>query len=163
MRASAVGSIDDSWTHSFCDSITMNDFTMSANSPSRRDALKSSLSFAGATVVLNRSDRATGFVQPNDHPRVGAIGGDRTSPEIPRAESSGSLDWDLWQGPVPLVDFRHFAGIATRLNRRIKWDPKVGTTPWLSRSHGIRRHWSPYGRKSNSLSVNPGVELGSPQ
>ena len=47
---------------------------MSANNLSRRDAFKSSLAFAGATVVLNRSDRATGFVQANDRPRVGAIG-----------------------------------------------------------------------------------------
>ena len=47
---------------------------MTAENLSRRDALKSSLAFAGATVVLNRSDRATGFVQTNDRPRVGAIG-----------------------------------------------------------------------------------------
>jgi len=47
---------------------------MRAENLSRRDAFKSSLAFAGATVVLNRSDRATGFVQTNDRPRVGAIG-----------------------------------------------------------------------------------------
>lgn len=47
---------------------------MSADNFSRRDALKSSLVFAGAAVVLNRGQRATGFAQANDRPRVGAIG-----------------------------------------------------------------------------------------
>ncbi len=41
---------------------------------SRRNALKSSLAFAGAAVLLNRTQRASGFAAANDRPRVGAIG-----------------------------------------------------------------------------------------
>ncbi|MFO0914035.1 MAG: Gfo/Idh/MocA family oxidoreductase [Pirellulales bacterium] len=40
----------------------------------RRDWLKSSLSWAGAAVVLGRSSRAWGFASANDRPRLGAIG-----------------------------------------------------------------------------------------
>ncbi|MEQ9410704.1 MAG: Gfo/Idh/MocA family oxidoreductase [Fuerstiella sp.] len=41
---------------------------------SRRAALKSSLAFASTAVFLNRSQRAHGFRQTVDRPRVGAIG-----------------------------------------------------------------------------------------
>ena len=40
----------------------------------RREALKSSLAFAGAAVFTANSDRAFGFTQPNDRPRIGAVG-----------------------------------------------------------------------------------------
>ncbi len=47
---------------------------MSQKHVSRRHALRSTVAFAGAAIVLNRSQRASGFVQANDRPRVGAIG-----------------------------------------------------------------------------------------
>ncbi len=47
---------------------------MTSHSLTRRDLLKSSLAFAGAGLVLDRSQRAHGFVAANDRPRVGAIG-----------------------------------------------------------------------------------------
>lgn len=47
---------------------------MSQKQVSRRHALQSTLAFAGAAIVLNRSRRASGFVQAIDRPRVGAIG-----------------------------------------------------------------------------------------
>lgn len=40
----------------------------------RRRWLKNSLSFGAAALLLNRADRAGGFVWSNDRPRVGAIG-----------------------------------------------------------------------------------------
>lgn len=47
---------------------------MPARLLSRRQVLKSSLGFAGATVLLPRGQRAEGFQSANDRPRVGAIG-----------------------------------------------------------------------------------------
>lgn len=41
---------------------------------SRRDALRSSLSFAGATLIAGASGRAVGFTSSNDRPRMAAIG-----------------------------------------------------------------------------------------
>ena len=40
----------------------------------RRSALKSSLAFAGASVLLHRGRRASGFVAANERPRVAAVG-----------------------------------------------------------------------------------------
>lgn len=40
----------------------------------RRGAIQSSLAWAGATVLANRTERAFGFVGANDRPRVAAIG-----------------------------------------------------------------------------------------
>ena len=37
-----------------------------------------------------------------------AIGGAAASPSIPVAEVPKELDWDLWLGPVPAVDYRYF-------------------------------------------------------
>ena len=36
-----------------------------------------------------------------------AIGGAPSSPEIPVAEVPEKLNWDLWLGPAPAVDYRH--------------------------------------------------------
>lgn len=47
---------------------------MPMRSTSRRHVLKSSLAFAGASVLLKPFSRADGFVAANDRPRVGAIG-----------------------------------------------------------------------------------------
>ena len=47
---------------------------MSANHPSRRHLLKSTLAFGTAALLLHRDERASGFVSANDRPRVGAIG-----------------------------------------------------------------------------------------
>ncbi|MFC1758194.1 hypothetical protein ACFL2H_05435 [Planctomycetota bacterium] len=40
----------------------------------RRQALQSSLAFAGAAVCATQSDRAFGFTLSNDRPRLGVIG-----------------------------------------------------------------------------------------
>ena len=40
----------------------------------RRDALRSTLSFAGATFLLSRHPRAHGFISPNSRPRIGVVG-----------------------------------------------------------------------------------------
>ena len=47
---------------------------MSKSNITRRNALKSSLAWAGAAVITSRTDRAFGFLAANDRPRVGAIG-----------------------------------------------------------------------------------------
>ena len=41
---------------------------------SRRDALRSTVSFAGATFLLSRHPKATGFMSPNSRPRIGVVG-----------------------------------------------------------------------------------------
>jgi predicted dehydrogenase len=41
---------------------------------SRRDALKSTLSFAGAAYLLSRHPKASGFTSPNARPRIGVVG-----------------------------------------------------------------------------------------
>ncbi len=41
---------------------------------SRRDTLKSTLSFAGAAYLTSRHPRAYGFTSPNARPRIGAVG-----------------------------------------------------------------------------------------
>lgn len=59
------------------------------------------------------------------------IGGAPTSPELPKAESPNSLDWDLWLGPAPKVDFRYLAG-------------NNGETKSWSRCHYEFRWWYEY-------------------
>ncbi|MDB4695094.1 Gfo/Idh/MocA family oxidoreductase [bacterium] len=41
---------------------------------SRRDALKSTVSFAGATFLFSRHRKAIGFTSPNARPRIGVVG-----------------------------------------------------------------------------------------
>ncbi|MCP4778618.1 MAG: Gfo/Idh/MocA family oxidoreductase, partial [Planctomycetaceae bacterium] len=41
---------------------------------SRRDALRSTLSFAGAAYLLSRHPNANGFTSPNARPRIGVVG-----------------------------------------------------------------------------------------
>jgi predicted dehydrogenase len=41
---------------------------------SRRDILRSTVSFAGATFLLSRHPKATGFMSPNARPRIGVVG-----------------------------------------------------------------------------------------
>ena len=41
---------------------------------SRRDALKSTLSFAGTGYLLSRHPKASGFTSPNARPRIGVVG-----------------------------------------------------------------------------------------
>ena len=41
---------------------------------SRRDALRSTLSFAGAAYLLSRHPKANGFMSPNARPRIGVVG-----------------------------------------------------------------------------------------
>lgn len=47
---------------------------MTKRNLSRREALRSSLAFAGANVLLHHGPRSRGFANANDRPRVGAIG-----------------------------------------------------------------------------------------
>jgi len=41
---------------------------------SRRDALRSTVSFAGASLLLSRHPKARGFMNPNSRPRIGVVG-----------------------------------------------------------------------------------------
>lgn len=60
-----------------------------------------------------------------------SIGGAPTSPDLPIAEVPKTLDWNLWQGPVPLRDFRYLAG-------------DNGETKSWSRCHYEFRWWYEY-------------------
>ena len=60
-----------------------------------------------------------------------SIGGAPTSPAIPEATPPESLDWNLWQGPVPETSFRYLAG------------PNGETKSW-SRCHYEFRWWYEY-------------------
>lgn len=60
-----------------------------------------------------------------------SIGGGPTSPEIPVVDPPKSLDWNLWQGPVPAVPFRYLAG-------------NNGETQSWSRCHYEFRWWYEY-------------------
>ena len=59
------------------------------------------------------------------------IGGAPTSPVLPKVDPPKSLDWDLWQGPVPDVPFRYLAG-------------DHGETRSWSRCHYEFRWWYEY-------------------
>ena len=60
-----------------------------------------------------------------------SIGGAPESPEIPVANAPATLDWNLWQGPVPEKDFRYLAG-------------NNGETKSWSRCHYEFRWWYDY-------------------
>lgn len=60
-----------------------------------------------------------------------SIGGAPTSPEIPTAAAPTTLDWNLWQGPVPEKEFRYLAG-------------DNGETKSWSRCHYEFRWWYEY-------------------
>lgn len=60
-----------------------------------------------------------------------SIGGAPTSPELPVADLPQGLDWDLWLGPAPKVDFRYLAG-------------NNGETKSWSRGHYEFRWWYEY-------------------
>ncbi len=60
-----------------------------------------------------------------------SIGGAPTSPEIPTATAPKTLDWNLWQGPVPEREFRYLAG-------------DNGETKSWSRCHYEFRWWYEY-------------------
>ena len=60
-----------------------------------------------------------------------SIGGAPTSPEIPSAAAPKTLDWNLWQGPVPEKEFRYLAG-------------DNGETKSWSRCHYEFRWWYEY-------------------
>lgn len=60
-----------------------------------------------------------------------SIGGAPTSPAIPIAEVPPTLDWNLWQGPVPSRNFRFLAG-------------DNGETKSWSRCHYEFRWWYEY-------------------
>ena len=59
------------------------------------------------------------------------IGGAPTSPALPKVAPAKSLDWNLWQGPVPDVSFRYLAG-------------DNGETKSWSRCHYEFRWWYEY-------------------
>jgi len=60
-----------------------------------------------------------------------SIGGAPTSPEIPQVDAPAKLDWNLWLGPAPQVNYRSLAG------------NKNETKNW-SRSHYEFRWWYEY-------------------
>ena len=60
-----------------------------------------------------------------------SIGGGPQSPELPVADSPKGLDWDLWLGPAPKVEFRYLAG-------------DNGETKSWSRGHYEFRWWYEY-------------------
>lgn len=60
-----------------------------------------------------------------------SVGGAPTSPSLPTAEPPKGLDWNLWQGPVPVTGYRSKAG------------HKNETKHW-SRSHYEFRWWYEY-------------------
>ena len=60
-----------------------------------------------------------------------SIGGAPTSPALPEAAPPQSLDWNLWQGPVPEAAFRYQAG-------------NNGETKSWSRGHYEFRWWYEY-------------------
>lgn len=60
-----------------------------------------------------------------------SIGGAPTSPSLPKVDPPQSLDWNLWQGPVPHVPFRYLAG-------------DHGETQSWSRGHYEFRWWYEY-------------------
>ncbi|MFK7766832.1 MAG: Gfo/Idh/MocA family protein [Mariniblastus sp.] len=60
-----------------------------------------------------------------------SIGGSPVSPELPVAKVPESLDWDLWIGPAPKVDYRYLAGAN-------------GETKSWSRGHYEFRWWYEY-------------------
>ncbi|MFT5299575.1 MAG: putative dehydrogenase [Mariniblastus sp.] len=60
-----------------------------------------------------------------------SIGGAPTSPEIPQVDAPRDLDWNLWLGPAPQVNYRSLAG------------NKNETKNW-SRSHYEFRWWYEY-------------------
>jgi len=59
------------------------------------------------------------------------VGRGDTSPELPVAKPPAGLDWNLWLGPTPLVDFRYKAG-------------DHGETKSWSRCHYEFRWWYEY-------------------
>ena len=60
-----------------------------------------------------------------------SIGGGPTSPALPQVEPPKSLDWNLWQGPVPKSPFRYLKG-------------DNGETKSWSRCHYEFRWWYEY-------------------
>ena len=60
-----------------------------------------------------------------------SIGGAPTSPKLPVTDPPKTLDWNLWQGPVPKVPFRYLAG-------------DNGETKSWSRCHYEFRWWYEY-------------------
>lgn len=60
-----------------------------------------------------------------------SIGGGPTSPALPVVDPPKSLDWNLWQGPVPETSFRYMAG-------------DNGETQSWSRCHYEFRWWYEY-------------------
>jgi predicted dehydrogenase len=60
-----------------------------------------------------------------------SVGGAPTSPELPAVDPPKSLDWNMWQGPTPDVQFR-------------RKDGDYGETKGWSRSHYEFRWWYEY-------------------
>jgi predicted dehydrogenase len=63
-----------------------------------------------------------------------AIGAGPTSPAVPVADPPGNLDWDMWLGQTPMVDFRIQAGRG----------PDGQELPYHSRCHYEFRWWYEY-------------------
>ncbi|MDO4575510.1 MAG: Gfo/Idh/MocA family oxidoreductase [Planctomycetia bacterium] len=67
------------------------------------------------------------------------IGGCPTSPVIPRAAIPASLDWNMWLGQAPMVDY-----IATANAPAANWEYHTSARPEFSRGHFQFRWWYEY-------------------
>ena len=68
-----------------------------------------------------------------------AIGGASASPSIPVAPVPSGLNWDRWQGPVPVADYRFFQGPAVTGK-----DGKEKRPPAYTNGHYEFRWWYEY-------------------
>lgn len=67
------------------------------------------------------------------------IGGGPTSPPIPKASAPTSLDWNMWLGQAPYVDY-----IASADEGNTPWEPAAASYPAYSRNHYVFRWWYEY-------------------
>ena len=67
------------------------------------------------------------------------IGGSPSSPAIPKAEVPASLDWNMWLGQTPYVDY-----ISSDGNSNTPWEPAQAEFPAFSRCHYQFRWWYEY-------------------
>ncbi len=67
------------------------------------------------------------------------IGGGDVSPTIPKGEVPSSLDWNMWLGQTPMVDY-----LASEEMGNTPWEPAAASFPAYSRCHYVFRWWYEY-------------------
>lgn len=67
------------------------------------------------------------------------IGTSPSSPVIPKANVPASLDWNMWLGQAPMVDY-----IASALKPAASWEYRTADRPEFSRGHFQFRWWYEY-------------------